>query len=101
MAVIGIGQRKGYDQFFEAYYEAVTDGFIHQGASSCEALGGQAGIVLEDIPHPFLMDGVGPPGSYESGLREPDEQVAQRGWVEDVRVVDGTIGEMLEKRLVI
>ena len=92
MAVVRIGQGKGRDQIFVAGHEAVTDGLVHQSSGSCQALGGQAWIVLEDIANPFVMDRLGPPCPHKSCLREPDEQVAQGSRVKDVRVVDSGDG---------
>ena len=92
MAVVRIGQRKGCDQVFVAGHEAVTDGLVHKASGSCQALGGEAWIVLEDIANPFIMDRLGPLCTHESRLREPDEQVAKRSRVKDVRVVDSGDG---------
>jgi hypothetical protein len=92
MAVVRVGQGKGRNQIFVARHEAVTDGLVHQGSGSCQALGGQAWIVLEDIANPFIMDRLRPPGTHKSRLREPDEQIPEESRVKDVRVVDSGDG---------
>src|SRR5262245_2117799 len=92
VAVVWVGQGKGRDQVFVARHDAVTDRLVHQDPRSRQTLGRQAWMVLEEITHPLLMDRVRPPGTHESRLREPDEQVTQRGQVKDVRVVDGGDG---------
>ena len=61
-------------------------------AGSCQTLDGQAWIVLEDIASPFIMDRFCPPSKHKSYLCDPDEQIAKRSRVEDVRVVDGDDG---------
>ena len=85
MAVVWIRQRKGRDQVLVAADEAVADGIVHQAWRSCQTLGGKPWVVLEDVPQPFIVDRVGPPRTHESGLGEPDQEIAQRGWIKDVR----------------
>jgi hypothetical protein len=72
MAVVRIGQGKRGNQVFVTSHEAVTNGLVHQVAGSCQALGGEAWIVIEDTASLFTMDRFGPPSNHKPCLRDPD-----------------------------
>ncbi len=94
MPVIGIRQRQGLDQVFVAGYEAVAHRLVHQGSGPGQPLRRKLRIVLEDVAKPLVVDRVRPPGADQPCLGEPDEEVTQRGRVQDIRVVDGDGGQL-------
>ena len=47
-------------------------------AGAVQALGCELRVVLEDIPHPLVVDGVRPACLHQPRLRQPDEQITDR-----------------------
>jgi hypothetical protein len=50
---------------------------------------GQVGAIGQEVAGPFLVDGVGPAGADQANAGQVEQQVAERGRVEDAGIVDG------------
>ena len=91
MAVIGIWQREGWDEFFVAYNQGIGNSGIHQGTGVLELGGGEVGAVEQDVTRPLVMNGGAPAGTKQAGKRQLEQQVAQGSGIEHAGVVESGV----------
>lgn len=45
-------------------------------------------LLFLDAPEALVEDGVRPPGTHDTGVRDPDQQAAYGRWIQDAGIVD-------------
>jgi hypothetical protein len=59
-------------------HKAIPDIEVHQIANLLKLFQLQARTVVENYPHPFIVNGIGPFGAVKVSDRDMHQQVAQR-----------------------
>ena len=86
MAVIRIGEIKGFDERLVANDQAVLNVCIHHRARARE-IRLQLGTLAKNCPDPFVMNLIRPLGPIQIGKGEPHEQVPQRSGIQHTSVI--------------
>lgn len=90
MAVIGVGQFQHINELFEIRDQGVASMQIHQVARPLELRTGQVRSVSKNGPDPFLVYRIRPFRAVEIRDRELQKEIAERCWIEDGRVEEGS-----------
>ena len=88
VAVPRVRQLDVVSESFVPSHEAVVDGVAHHLTGSGEPVGGEVRAPFQDARERLVQDLVGPLCLDDPALRDPHEQIPQRGRMEDAGVVD-------------
>lgn len=88
MPVVWIRQIEAPDVVLVSFHQRTGNSTLHQAADAHHPIRRQIGMVSKNVPHPLVVDAVGPAWSNGPCPCQPDQQVAQKGGVKHVRVVD-------------
>jgi len=91
MSVIRVRQRDGVDERLVASHKAIPDMGVQQVASSLKLFRLHVRTVFENVPHPLVVDGIGPFGAVKFRDRDMPQQVAKRSRIEDARVIQNGV----------
>lgn len=94
VAIRWVRKRELVDSVFVAGRQGRRQRLVHQPTDALEILPGDVGIVCLHVPHPLLVDLLGPVGILHLCDGEPHQKIPQLSGVENVRVVDadGPVG---------
>ena len=92
VSVLGVGQVEGADERFVARDDRVTNGEVHQGPGALQPGFVQVRSVGVQGPEGFIQDRLGLFRLDEPCLCEPNKDIAQRGGIQHVCVVDDDKG---------
>ena len=87
MPIVRVRQCDGIDERLVTCNKAIPDMSIHQVSGSLKLFRLQVRAIFENVPHPLIMNGIGPFRAVKICHREMHEQIAEWSRIEDTRVV--------------